>query len=298
MLVLISHGVFPVQSTSELIPICEAGSASPKQRRFPVVKTHAVPLLGANSMETPYSLGTDDHWPDQGLNRILATLDRFDTGGLCEVECLEMLIYLSARRKDARKLAEETIEAYGSLAKVFSRTGKELRETLGFDNATTSLLAVAKTSMKYILEPGIIDRQELSSYAALMDYLALDLREADQEILRVIYLDTNCKIIKDEEMSRGTVNATPIYPKEIAKRALAYCASSVILAHNHLSDDPTPSRGDVDATIKTQEALGNFDIVLHDHVIIARRRCLSMQQQGLLIGHLCGLANPLSHLVD
>ena len=230
----------------------------------------------------PYSLGTDEPWPDQGLNRILAMVEGFDTNQLSEVECLEMLFYLTSRRQDARQIAEAAIETYGSLAKVFQRPGKELRELLGLDHSMTALLAIAKSSMKYILAPDLSDRRELKSYAALMNYLALDLRGAEQEIFRVIYLDTKCRIIKDEEMARGTVDAVAIYPKEIAKRAVAYCASSVILAHNHLGDDPTPSRNDIEATIQAKGALQLFDVVLHDHVIVARSRCFSLQQQGLI----------------
>ena len=251
-------------------------------KQFTVLENQAPPIAKAEDPTPGYTLGTDDHWPDQGLNRLLAALDRYNVGSLCEIECLEMLIYLSARRGDARQLAERAIHRYGSLANVFARPGAELREVLGFDNITTSMLAIAKTSMKYILEPTLTPRRELPSYADLMNYLSLDLREAEQEILRVIYLDAKHKIIRDEEVARGTVQAVPIYPKEVAKRALLYCASSVILVHNHLSDDPTPSHADIEVTNKTKRALENFDIVLNDHVIIARSRCLSMQQIGLV----------------
>ena len=146
----------------------------------------------------------------------------------------------------------------------------------------TAQLAIAKSSLRYVLAEKVSCSKELSSYAALMDYLALDMREAEQEILRVIYLDTKNKIMKDEEMARGTIDIVPIYPKEVAKRAMGYCASAVILAHNHLTDDPTPSRADIDATRKTKGALDFLDIILHDHVIIARGRCFSMQQQRLI----------------
>lgn len=249
--------------------------------KLAVIDNQTVPLAGAKQM-APYSLGTNEPWPDQGLNRILATVDSFDTNELSEIECLEMLFYLGSRRRDARHIAEAAIETYGSLAKVFQRPGKELREFLGMDHSMTALLAIAKSSMKFILTPDLSDRRELKSYAALMNYVTLDLRGADQEILRIIYLDTKSRIIKDEEMARGTVDSVSIYPKEVAKRAAAYCASSVILAHNHLGDDPTPSRPDVEATTRTKGALELFDIALLDHVIVARSRCFSMQEQGMI----------------
>lgn len=245
-----------------------------------VINDQTIPLT--EKKIAPYSLGTGEPWPDEELNRVLAMIENFDTTELNEIECLELLLYLTSRRRDARRVAEAAIETYGSLAKIFQRPGRELRERLGMDRSMTALLAIAKVSLKFTLTPDLSDRQELKSYAALMNYVALDLRGAEQEILRVIYLDTKSRIIKDEEMARGTVDSVSIYPKEVARRAAGYCASSVILAHNHLGDDPTPSRQDVEATTRTRDALKLFDIALHDHVIIARRRCLSMQEQGMI----------------
>ena len=230
----------------------------------------------------PYSLGMNDFWPDQRLNRILAKVDSFNTNELNEVECLEMLFYLSSRRSHVRYIAEAAIETYGSVAKVFQRPGKELRELLSMDHSMTALLAIAKSSMKFVLASQLSDRREINSYAALMNYVALDLRESEQEILRVIYLDAKYQIIRDEEVARGTVAEVPIYPKELAKRAAAYCASSIVLAHNHLGDDPTPSRNDIKATIQTQGVLQLFDISLKDHVIVARTRCFSMKEKCLI----------------
>ena len=186
--------------------------------QFSVVENQVIPLAKARPMPT-YPNGTNDHWPDQGLNRLLAKAENFDTNDISEIECLEMLFYLTSKRQDARQLAEAAIETYGSLGRVFDRPGRELRELLGFDYSMTAMLAITKTSMKFILTPKVTARRELGSYAALMDYLALDLRNAEQEIFRIIYLDTKNKIIRDEEMARGTVDAVSIYPKEVAKKS-------------------------------------------------------------------------------
>jgi len=249
-----------------------------QEAQITVIANSAFPLAEKKPKMT-YTLGTDTPWPDQGLNRILATIDSFDKSDLSEVDCLEMLFYLSSRRQDSRELAEAAIESYESLAKVFAQPGKELRDNLGLDYAMTAQIAIAKTCLKFVLSDNLSDRKQILSYAALMDYLAFDLREAEQEVLRVIYLDTKNKVIRDEEVARGTVDAVPIYPKEIAKRAMSYCASAVILAHNHLADDPTPTDPDIEATIRTKGALELIDIVLHDHVIVARKRCFSMRQE-------------------
>lgn len=211
----------------------------------------------------------------------VAALRCCNTDDFSELECLEFLISLSSGQQNARCLAERTMEAHGSLAKVFQQPSRELCELLGLDVMTTFLMKVTKSSMKHLVAPTTSGRRALASLSDLIDYLALDFREAEQEILRVIYLDAKCNIIQDQEMSRGTVNTVPVYPREIGKRALNCAAASVILAHNHLTDDPTPSSSDIDATIRISKALASLDIVLSDHVIVARRQSLSMRAEGL-----------------
>ncbi len=210
-----------------------------------------------------------------------AALRCCNTDELSELECLEFLISLSSGQQNARCLAERAIEAYGSLAKVFQQPSRELCNLLDLDDMTAFLMKVTKSSMKHIVAPAISTRRGLASHEALIDYLALDFRDAEQEIVRVIYFDAKCNIIQDEEMFRGTVNTVPVYPREIGKRALSCSAASVILAHNHLTDDPTPSCNDIDTTIKIERALQSLDIILSDHVIIARGRSLSMRAEGL-----------------
>lgn len=225
---------------------------------------------------------TEASWPDEALNRLLAKLESADTDHFSEVECLEMLFYLTSRSTEARRLAEEAIETYGSLAKVYQRPAQELRNALGLDWPVTSALVFAKLSMKYIIAPQASERREIPSYEALIDYCSLDLRGADQEILRIFYLDKKNRLIREEELARGTIDIVPIYPKEVGRRALLYSASSVILAHNHLSDDPTPSSDDVKATLRIKAILEQQDVDLHDHIIISRSRCFSMYREGLI----------------
>jgi DNA repair protein RadC len=238
--------------------------------------------LAQPQLKEHHPLSVDETHTDLEHRGILTFVDKLNANELTEVECLEWLFFLSSRRQDSRRLAEIAIGTYGSLARVFQRPGRELRELIGIDESITALLAITKSSMKFILAPNLPDRIELCSYTDLMNYAALDLREADQEILRVIYLDKKSRVIKDEEMARGTVDKVSIYPKEIAKRAMSNCASFIVLAHNHLGDDPTPSKDDIIATNRTKDALEYLDIMLHDHVIVARNRCFSMQENGLI----------------
>ena len=221
-------------------------------------------------------------WSNRELNRIIRKLDGLDLDELQPIEFLEMLFYLSSGRSDARRLAEVTMDSYGSLAKIFARPGKELRDRFKLDHLMTAQIALARLTQKLLLVPDLACRKSILSAKDFLNYVASSMRGAEQEILRIIYLDRKFGIIKDQEMATGTVDAVAIYPREIAKQALAYCASSIILVHNHLSDDPTPSQSDILYTRKTKVALDALDIVLHDHLIISRSRYLSMCQEGFL----------------
>ena len=98
----------------------------------------------------------------------------------------------------------------------------------------------------------------------------------------MLFLDTKNRLIADEAQARGTVNHTPVYPREVVKRALELGATALILVHNHPSGDPTPSRADIEMTAEVKAAAGVLGIVLHDHLIIGNGRQLSFRREGLL----------------
>jgi DNA repair protein RadC len=99
---------------------------------------------------------------------------------------------------------------------------------------------------------------------------------------RVLFLDTRNRLLADEAQARGTVNHTPVYPREVVKRALELQATALILVHNHPSGDPTPSPDDIEMTREVRQAAGVLNIVLHDHIIVGNGRWLSLRQKGLL----------------
>ncbi|MGI9504231.1 MAG: JAB domain-containing protein [Geminicoccaceae bacterium] len=221
-------------------------------------------------------------WPNRELNRIISTLGSLDVDVFKPADYLELLLYLSSGRPDTRSLAESMLAFYGSLAKILTRSGEELRERFALDYGMTAQLALAKLTQKFIVLPDLASREKVLSASDILTYAASNMRGSEEEVLHVVYLDQKFGIIRDQEMARGTVDTVAIYPREIAKRALAYCASSVILIHNHLSDDPTPSQSDIVCTRKVKTALDALDIVLHDHLIVSRSRHLSMSQEGFL----------------
>jgi DNA repair protein RadC len=127
-----------------------------------------------------------------------------------------------------------------------------------------------------------MERPVLNNWQALMDYLNASLAREKVEQFRILFLDTRNHLLGDEAQSRGTVNHTPVYPREVAKRALELHASALIVVHNHPSGDPTPSREDIAMTNEISAVLQALGIVLHDHVIVGNGRHTSFRQEGLL----------------
>ena len=122
----------------------------------------------------------------------------------------------------------------------------------------------------------------ISSWNALLDYCHVQIANSPIEVFHVLYLDRKNRLIEDDQHGRGTVDHTPVYPREVAKRALEVGASAVILVHNHPSGDPTPSHSDVEMTNQLIDALNVFNIVVHDHLIIGGATELSFRSEGLL----------------
>jgi DNA repair protein RadC len=116
----------------------------------------------------------------------------------------------------------------------------------------------------------------------LLNYVGVKIRHEKIEQARVLYLDRKNRLIADEKAGQGTVDHAPIYPREIARRALELSASAVILVHNHPSGDPTPSRADIDLTLDIERALSPFDIKVHDHLVVGAKETVSMKAKGLI----------------
>jgi DNA repair protein RadC len=132
--------------------------------------------------------------------------------------------------------------------------------------------------------PGIQleDRPIIGSASALMDYLSVTMRHEPTEATRILFLDRKNALIKDEIQQRGTVDHTPLYPREVVRRVIELGASAIILVHNHPSGDPTPSQSDIEMTQRLAAALNTISVVLHDHVIVGRNKEISLRKEALI----------------
>ncbi len=125
-------------------------------------------------------------------------------------------------------------------------------------------------------------RTMLSSWSSVIDYCRTAMAFADKEQFRLLFLDKRNQLIADEVQQTGTVDHTPVYPREVIKRALELSATAIILVHNHPSGDPTPSQADIEMTRLVREAAKAVGITLHDHIIVGRQGHTSFRGQGLL----------------
>ena len=147
---------------------------------------------------------------------------------------------------------------------------------------TEILLKVIGELLKRVLREEIRERPVIGSWTALLDYLQVALAHEPIEQFRVLFLDRKNILIRDEQQQRGTVDHTPLYPREIVKRALELGASSIIMVHNHPSGDPTPSRADIEMTKQVVQAMSAVGLSVHDHVIVGKNRHTSFKSQRLI----------------
>ena len=210
---------------------------------------------------------------------VLATADH---NGLPGVDVLEALLYIADPEAKCREIAEQALQAFGSIGAVLSASVHDLATRLEVREQIAYTLKAIYAGMRSVLREPIRKRVEIGSITALIDYLAFDLKHESGEVLRILYLDRKNGLISDEEAGRGTVDHVPLYPREIVRRALEHGASAVIMVHNHPSGDPTPSTLDVSISQQVQRALSVMDISLHDSLIVGRNGFASLRSLGKL----------------
>jgi DNA repair protein RadC len=217
-----------------------------------------------------------DGQPEKHANPaiVLATADH---NGLPGIDVLEALLYVADPDAKCRQIAEQALEAFGSVGAVLSASIHDLTTRLDVKEQVAYGLKAIYAGMRSILCESIRERIEIGSFTALIDYVGLSLKHESVEVLRVLYLDRNNRLISDEEAGRGTVDHVPLYPREIVRRALELGASAVILVHNHPSGDPTPSALDASLSQEVRRALSVMNIPLHDSLIVGRHGFASLR---------------------
>ncbi len=201
---------------------------------------------------------------------------------LADHEMLEMVLFLALPRRDTKPLARALLSRFRSFAAAIAAPVPDLLAIDGIGEAGAAALKTVQAAALRLARAEVSDLPVLSNWPKLLSYLTAALAHEQLEQARVLFLDGRNRLLADEVQGRGTVNHTPLYPREVVKRALELHATALVLAHNHPSGDPTPSREDIATTREIKAAAEVLRIVLHDHVIVARGRWLSFRQEGLL----------------
>jgi DNA repair protein RadC len=202
--------------------------------------------------------------------------------GMPDYEILELLLALAIPRADVKPLAKALLDRFGSLGEVLSAPDRTLAEVKGMGEAAVAALKVVRIAGLRLARQQIMNTNAIASWDSLIDYCKAAMGYEKVEQFRILFLDRKNVLIADEIQQRGTVDHTPLYPREVVKRALDLGASALILVHNHPSGDPTPSRDDIEMTKKVRDAGEKLGIALHDHVIIGKSSHVSFKSLGLL----------------
>lgn len=201
---------------------------------------------------------------------------------LPDYELLELVLSIALPRRDVKPLAKQLLEKFDSFAGVISAEPIELVAVDGIKETTASTLKIIQAAAIRLLRDEISDKPILNSWDRMIDYCTASMGYNKSERFRILFLDVKNRLIADELQQKGTVNHTPVYPREVIKRALELGASSIIMVHNHPSGDPKPSKADIEMTRLVKDAGRVLSVTLHDHVIVTKNNFVSFKSMGLL----------------
>jgi DNA repair protein RadC len=201
--------------------------------------------------------------------------------GLEDYELLELLLFYSIERIDTKPLAKRLIERFGTLGDLFAADPAHLRD-FDIDQRTLVLFRALRESGRRLALQKVAKKPVLGNWQQLLDYCHTTLAHEKTERFAILFLNRKNELIADEVQQRGTVDHTPVYPREVVKRALHHEASALILVHNHPSGDPKPSRDDIEMTREIRAAAEPLGITIHDHLVIGRKGHASFRSLGLL----------------
>lgn len=228
-------------------------------------------------------MGSDKATPHYVGHRDRLRARFLDAGAaaLGDYELLELVLFRAIPRRDVKPFAKQLIAHFGSFADVISAEPERLLEVTGSKSIACELKIVQAAALR-LAQSAVLDRPLLSSWPALLEYCHAAMAYEKQEAFRILFLDNKNTLIADEGQQQGTIDHTPVYPREVMKRAMNLSSSAIILVHNHPSGDPAPSRADIEMTRQIAEAGRALKITVHDHIVVGRNKTVSFRQLGLL----------------
>lgn len=214
--------------------------------------------------------------------RLRKKFDEAGPGALADYELLELMLFRTIPRRDTKPLAKALLTKFGALPAVLAAPVARIAEVDGAGPSVAQDLKVIQAVLERAALTEAKQRTVISSWSALVNYCRVAMAHEPREQFRVLFLDVKNQLIADEVMNEGTVDHAPVYPREVARRALELSAASVILVHNHPSGDPKPSASDISITQDIVAAADAIGVKVHDHLVIGRSGAASFKTMGLL----------------
>lgn len=255
-------------------PVVKGAARTPRAKpsSAPAAKTEGDAATPAST--TPHYHGHRD--------RLRARFAEAGPDAFADYELLELYLFRSIPRQDVKPMAKALLARFGSFAEVLAQPVDALTEVKGVSERVALDLKIIQAAARRLAQDRVINRPVLASWSALITYLKTQMSDERIEEFRVLFLDRKNRLIADERLALGTVDQVSVHPREVIKRALAHEATALILAHNHPSGDPTPSRADIDMTKELVRTAQGLSITLHDHVIVGKNDIASFKSLGLL----------------
>jgi len=199
-----------------------------------------------------------------------------------DYELLEMVLFRAAPRRDTKPLAKALLTRFGTFAEAVNAPEELLREIPGIGDAAIGELKLVRAAAHRLMRGEVLERPVLSSWGLVLDYCRATMGFENKEQFRILFLDKRNRIIADEVQQKGTVDHTPVYVREVVKRALDLSATAIVLVHNHPSGDPTPSRADIEMTKEIVAAAKPLGVTVDDHIIVGKKGHASFRGLGLI----------------
>lgn len=211
--------------------------------------------------------------------------ERFLEGGaaaLPDYELLELVLFRAIPQRDVKALAKDLIKRFGSFAEVCAAPPALLMEFNGIKKAVVTELKLIEAAAQRFAKGEVAQKPILGSWSKVLDHCRTSMAFSEREQFRILFLDRGNALIADEVQQTGTVDHTPVYPREVVRRALELSATAIILVHNHPSGDPKPSRADIEMTKTLAGIAQPLGIEVHDHIIVGRGGHASFKAMGLI----------------
>jgi DNA repair protein RadC len=255
------------------------GNAKPehkrRERRRNQLNEASAPALAAGLPQVPADPaasegeGETPHYHGH-RERLRSRLREAGPDALADYELLELILFRAIPRRDVKPLAKTIIARFGSFAEAISADPARLAEIDGLSAGAVSEFQIVEAAAQRFAKGAVKKRLPMGSWSAVIDYCRTSMAFEGRELFRILFLDKKNGLIADEVQGSGTVDHTPVYPREVIRRALELSATAIVLVHNHPSGDPTPSTQDIKMTQDIIAIAKSLGVAVHDHIIVGR----------------------------